>query len=95
MFKQNGIIIFSTINRSYLAYITTIFLAEKILRLVPAETHDWNMYVKPEEILDLANKNNFKIDKICGLFALPSLNGFKWIRVKKNTKVNYIISLVN
>ena len=92
--KKNGIIIFSTINRNCLSYISTIFLAEKVLKLVPNKTHDWNMYIKPEEILKLSKQKNFKLDKIKGLLAIPTLNGYKWIRTN-NTKTNYIISIIN
>ena len=92
--KRDGLIIFSTINKSILSYVTTIFLAEKILKLVPSKTHDWNMYVKPEEILKIAQTCKLKLDKIKGLAPIPSLQGFKWIRVK-NTKANYIISIIN
>ena len=73
---------------------TTIFLAEKILKLVPAKTHEWHMYVKPEEIIEVADKFNFKLDKIIGLTAIPCLRGFKWIRIN-NTQSNYIISFIN
>ena len=92
--KKDGIIIFSTINKSVLSYFTTIFLAEKILKLVPSKTHDWDMYVKPEEILEVAEKFSLRLDKIKGLAAIPSLQGFKWIRIN-NTKANYIISIIN
>ena len=92
--KKDGIIIFSTINKSFLSYFTTIFLAEKVLKLVPSKTHDWDMYVKPEEILEVAETFSFKLDKIKGLAAIPSLQGFKWIRIN-NTKANYIISITN
>ncbi len=92
--KSDGIIIFSTINKSFLSYITTIFLAENILKIVPPKTHDWNMYVEPEEILKVANTFKLKLDKIRGLAAIPTLKGYKWIRIN-NTKVNYIVSIIN
>ena len=92
--NKNGLIIFSTINRSKISYLTTILLAEKILKIVPNNTHDWDKYVKPEEIITFSKKYNCKLDKITGLLPFPSLNGFKWLRVK-NVKSNYIISLIN
>ncbi|MAH89443.1 MAG: bifunctional 3-demethylubiquinol 3-O-methyltransferase/2-polyprenyl-6-hydroxyphenol methylase [Pelagibacterales bacterium] len=92
--KQNGIIIFSTINRNCFSYIATIFFAEKILKLVPDNTHNWNMYIKPEEILNIAFQKKFKLDKIKGLLPIPTLKGFKWIRIN-NTRTNYIISIIN
>ncbi len=92
--NKNGLIIFSTINRSKISYLTTILLAERILKLVPNNTHEWDKYVKPEEIITFSKKYNCKLDKITGLLPFPSLNGFKWLRVE-NIKSNYIISLIN
>ena len=92
--KKDGIIIISTINKSIISYITTIFLAEKVFSLVPSKTHNWDMYVTPEEILKIARANRLTLDKIKGLLPIPSLLGFKWIRVN-NTKANYIISIIN
>ena len=74
--KKNGIIIFSTINRNCLSYISTIFLAEKVLKLVPNKTHDWNMYIKPEEILKLSNQKNFKLNYIVTFIFIFHI---KWI----------------
>jgi len=92
--NKNGIVIFSTINRSKLSFISTILLAENILKVVPKNTHNWNMYIKPEEIVNLANEHNLKLDKLTGLLPLPTFSGFRWIRMK-NTKANYIISFIN
>ena len=36
---KNGLIILSTINRSYFSYISTILFAEKILKIVPPSEH--------------------------------------------------------
>ncbi len=92
--NKNGIVIFSTINRSILSFISTILIAENILKLVPKKTHNWNMYIKPEEIITLAKENKLKVDKLVGLLPLPTMSQFRWIRIK-NTKANYIISFIN
>ena len=92
--KKNGLVIISTINRNYLSYLTTILLAEKIFRLVPNGVHDWNMYIKPEEILNVSKTFKFKLDKSTGMFPIPFYKNFQWIRTK-NLNVNYIISLKN
>ncbi len=92
--KKDGLIVFSTINRNKISYLTTILFAERILNLVPKNTHSWEKYVKPEEICDFAAQENLKLDKIRGLLPVPTLKGFNWIRVK-NTKVNYIVSFKN
>ncbi|KAJ3021541.1 hypothetical protein HKX48_008303 [Thoreauomyces humboldtii] len=48
--KPNGLIFFSTINRTPLSYLLTIFMAEKVLRWVPPGTHEHSKYISPEEM---------------------------------------------
>ncbi len=92
--NKNGIIIISTINRNFISYFFTIFIAENLLKLVPKGTHDWNYYLKPAEIIKIAKNSNLRLDKLVGLFPLPSIGSLKWIRIK-NYKSNYILSLTN
>ena len=92
--KKEGIIILSTINRNFLSYFTTILIAEKILNLVPRGTHDWNKYIKPEEIINFYKEYNLKLDKKVGLLPLPLIKNFKWVRTS-NISSNYILSIVN
>ena len=92
--NKNGIVIISTINRNIFSYITTILFAEKILKIVPDSVHNWNLYLKPSEILNYGENFGLKIDKIVGLFPLPNLGGVQWIRTK-NTSSNYILSMTN
>ena len=92
--SKNGIIIISTINRNFFSYISTILVAEKILNLVPPGTHDWNKYIKPNEIIEYAEKHNYLLDKKSGLLPIPSVKNFNWIRTS-STCTNYILSLIN
>ena len=92
--KKNGIIIISTINRNFFSYLSTIFIAEKILRIVPEGTHDWDKYIKPCDILICSEKYKIHLDKKSGLLQIPFGWSFKWIRTKNITS-NYILSLIN
>ena len=69
-------------------------MAEKILNLVPPGTHDWNKYIKPNEIIEYAEKHNYLLDKKSGLLPIPSVKNFNWIRTS-TTCTNYILSLIN
>ncbi|MDC3024181.1 bifunctional 2-polyprenyl-6-hydroxyphenol methylase/3-demethylubiquinol 3-O-methyltransferase UbiG [Alphaproteobacteria bacterium] len=92
--NKDGIIILSTINRNLISYISTIFFAEKVLKLVPKGTHDWNKYIQPNEIIEFYEKYKLKLDKKIGLFPLPIGKNFKWIRTS-NISSNYILSIIN
>ena len=40
----------ATLNRTIVSYIKAIVGAEYILRWLPIGTHDWNKFIKPEEL---------------------------------------------
>ena len=62
-----------------------------ILRWLPIGTHDWNKFVKPEELQKKLDEKNFSISDIKGLEFNPILQ--KW-KKSNNLSVNYIISSV-
>ena len=50
LLKKNGIMFTATLNRTLTSYIKAILGAEYILRWLPIGTHDWNKFIKPEEL---------------------------------------------
>ena len=50
LLKKNGIMFIATINRTFESYIKAIIGAEYVLRWLPIGTHDWQKFLKPEEI---------------------------------------------
>ena len=89
LLKKNGLMFTATLNRSFLSYIKAIIGAEYILRWLPIGTHDWNKFIKPEELEKLLNTEKFSTVDIKGLKFNPFLN--KWKR-SSDLSVNYIIS---
>ena len=55
LLKKNGIMFIATINRTFESYLKAIIGAEYILRWLPIGTHEWQKFLKPEE-LALLNK---------------------------------------
>ena len=75
------------LNRTLTSYIKAIVGAEYILRWLPIGTHDWNKFIKPEEL------KNYYLDKkfsnsVKRLEFNPIFN--KW-KKSDNLSVNYII----
>ncbi|CAG8832783.1 29166_t:CDS:2, partial [Gigaspora margarita] len=68
--KPGGHLFLSTISRTPLSYILTILLAERIFRIVPNETHNFNNYLRPNELQQIIeqipnnNVNNSNIDMV-------------------------------
>ena len=88
LLKPKGIMFTATINRTLISYIKAIIGAEYVLRWLPIGTHDWNKFLKPEELEKYLLENKFKTIDIKGLEFNP-LNR-KW-RQSANLSVNYII----
>ena len=88
LLKKNGLMFTATLNRSFTSYIKAIIGAEYILRWLPIGTHDWNKFLKPEELENYLSKENFSTLDIKGLTFNP-LTG-KW-KKSKDLSVNYII----
>ena len=88
LLKKNGLMFTATINRTMTSYIKAILGAEYILRWLPIGTHDWNKFIKPEELQKKLNNENFTTSDIKGLEFNPIWN--KW-KKSNNLSVNYII----
>ena len=48
--KPGGWLILSTIARTWTSWLTTKFVAEEVVRLVPRGTHDWSKYINEQEL---------------------------------------------
>ncbi len=85
--KNNGLMFIATLNQTLKSYVFAIIGAEYILRWLPIGTHDWNKFVKPENLEDICNKNSLKLKSIDGVKFNPILN--KW-KLSNDKSVNYI-----
>ena len=78
----------ATLNRTFISYIKAIVGAEYVLRWLPIGTHDWNKFIKPEELEKILFKEKFSTLDISGLKFNPFLS--KWKR-SNDLSVNYIV----
>ena len=89
LLKKDGLMFTATLNRSLISYLKAIIGAEYILRWLPIGTHDWNKFLKPEELEKILQNENFSTVDVKGLEFNPILN--KW-KKSEDLSVNYIIS---
>ena len=85
--KKDGIIFVATINKNLKSYVFAILGAEYILRWLPIGTHDWEKFLTPENLKDIAIKNNLVADETVGMKY--NLFSNKWSK-NTDTSVNYI-----
>ena len=87
LLKKNGLMFIATINKTLKSYVFAIVGAEYILRWLPIGTHEWEKFVKPEDLKRILIKNNLDLKKIDGM----NFNILKdeW-NISKDLSVNYI-----
>ena len=88
LLKKNGIMFIATINRTFESYIKAIVGAEYILRWLPIGTHDWQKFLKPEEIEEKLIKLNLNKLYLDGLKFNILSNSWS---LSSNCSVNYIM----
>lgn len=91
--KPKGKIIFSTINRTFLAKIFALFIAEKILKWVPNDTHNYEKFIQPRELSKYLKANKLTVIDTTGLVFKPISN--EWVLDKKRFRINYFCSAKN
>ena len=64
--KPGGSFLFDTINRTFKAKAIMIWLLERILRHIPNGTHDWKMFIRPEELSQALTNTGFSSPELAG-----------------------------
>jgi 2-polyprenyl-6-hydroxyphenyl methylase/3-demethylubiquinone-9 3-methyltransferase len=65
--KPGGLFFFDTINRTLLARLVVVHLAEDMLRLLPRGTHDAAKFIRPQELLQKLSDLGFEVSPPVGL----------------------------
>ncbi|PKG57355.1 bifunctional 3-demethylubiquinol 3-O-methyltransferase/2-polyprenyl-6-hydroxyphenol methylase [Shewanella sp. Choline-02u-19] len=91
MVKPGGFVFFSTINRNMRAYVETILGAEYLLKMLPVGTHDHKKFIKPSELIALADNAELICNDAVGITYNPITDVFKYT---KSLEVNYMITTV-
>ena len=91
LLKKNGLMFVATLNKTFKSYVFAIIGAEYVLRWLPIGTHDWQKFVKPDELKTILVKNNLHVEKLDGM----NFNIIKdeW-NVSSDTSINYIAKAI-
>tara|TARA_Y100001954_G_scaffold154643_1_gene164441 strand:+ start:204 stop:932 length:729 start_codon:yes stop_codon:yes gene_type:complete len=87
LLKSNGIMFVATLNKTLKSYLFAIIGAEYVLRWLPIGTHEWEKFVKPDELVHTLEKYNLKVDAIDGMKF--NLITDEW-SVSSDKSINYI-----
>ena len=91
LLKKNGIMFIATLNKTLKSYIFAIVGAEYILRWLPIGTHEWEKFVKPEELISILKKNDLNIDRLDGMKFNMLTDSWS---VSDDKSINYIAKFI-
>jgi 2-polyprenyl-6-hydroxyphenyl methylase/3-demethylubiquinone-9 3-methyltransferase len=87
MVKKDGMMIFSTINRTPKSFALAIVGAEYVLRWVPTGTHSYEKFLKPSEVDRAFRATGFAMEDLTGYGYRPLSDSWAII---SDVSVNYI-----
>jgi len=87
LLKKNGLMFIATINKTLKSYVFAIIGAEYILKWLPRGTHDWDKFVKPEDLIKISKSNNLRLEKLNGMEFNLLTN--EW-NITSDNSINYI-----
>jgi len=87
LLRKNGVMFIATLNKTLKSYAFAIIGAEYILKWLPIGTHDWEKFIKPEDLVDISKQHNLILKKLDGMKFNILNNSWK---VSRDTSVNYM-----
>ena len=91
LLRKNGIMFIATLNKTLKSYAFAIIGAEYILKWLPIGTHDWEKFVKPNNLINISKENNLILKKLDGMKFNILDNSWK---ISDDTSINYITKFV-
>ena len=85
LLAPGGVVVFTTINKTVPALMLAKFAAEYVLKLVPRGTHQFEKFIRPEQLSRECAAAGVLIDDVTGFVPTPG-GGFRFSSV---TAVNY------
>ena len=91
LLKKNGIMFVATLNKTLKSYVFAIVGAEYILRWLPIGTHEWEKFIKPDDLTNILKKNNLELNRLDGMKF--NILTDKW-RISSDKSINYIAKFI-
>ena len=86
--KPGATLFFSTLNKTWKAYLLAILGAEHVMKLVPKGTHEFSKFIRPSLLMRYLEQAGLEITDATGLHFNPVSNSFK---TGPGLDVNYIV----
>ena len=89
--RRNGIMFVATLNKTLKSYLFAIIGAEYILKWLPIGTHEWEKFIKPEELISITKKYDLTLNDLRGVKLNLLTNNWE---LSTDKSVNYIAKFI-
>lgn len=90
LLKPNGYAFFSTLNRNIASFFGAIVAAEYLMRLVPKGTHRHSDFIRPQELVAMAEQAGFTAVALSGMDYHPFA---KTAFLSRHLHINYLLAV--
>jgi 2-polyprenyl-6-hydroxyphenyl methylase/3-demethylubiquinone-9 3-methyltransferase len=89
--RPGGPVFISTINRNLKSFLLAIVGAEYVMQMLPRGTHEYERFIRPAELADMARGAGLTLEEIAGIEYHPLTQVF---RLSTDASVNYLAHFV-
>jgi 2-polyprenyl-6-hydroxyphenyl methylase/3-demethylubiquinone-9 3-methyltransferase len=90
LLKPTGLMVASTLNRTWKSFALAIVGAEYVLRWLPCGTHQWDRFVTPDELAHHLAANGLAVTDRTGVIYNPLAD--RWRTSARDLDVNYMVT---
>lgn len=76
--RKGGMLVYDTVNRTTFSWYGTIVIAQNLLHYVPDHSHDWRMYIRPEEMQSAAQQAGLQHAPLTSIRGMRPTLAFPW-----------------
>ncbi|MBF0177159.1 MAG: bifunctional 2-polyprenyl-6-hydroxyphenol methylase/3-demethylubiquinol 3-O-methyltransferase UbiG [Magnetococcales bacterium] len=87
LLKPGGLLFFSTLNRTWKAWLLAIAGAEYVLRWLPQGTHQYDRFIRPSELSGWMRSAGIRVRDVSGMTYVPWRD--QW-EISRDPSVNYL-----
>ncbi len=91
LLNEKGIMFVATLNKTLKSYVFAIIGAEYILKWLPIGTHEWEKFVKPDDLINILKKYDLKLESLDGMKF--NLIKDEW-SISSDKSINYITKFI-
>ena len=98
--RPGGLVVLTTINKSFLGVLFGKIIAEQFIKVVPKGTHDPRKFISPNQLIKEAEDYKIILDEITGFIPTFKIKNilnkeFGDFKLSRNIEVNYGLAGIN